>query len=205
MPTKADLLFDALKFSNEDQQRLTASILTRYQDAYQDAIQQQLTNLGRMERAKRASGRELIDLTKFVKRDVNSIASTYNNDLRREISRQLAANPDGGLRLLQFELRAWQAERMRWKDEQISRASAGNGAEYARGLFVQKNRLTASLVTWHASPPIIANSHQECIARVKQGAVTWETAKGWERTHPNCRHIRQLVGQPAIKGDVWRG
>jgi hypothetical protein len=205
MPTKADLLFDALKFSNEDQQRLTASILSRYQDAYQDAIQQQLTNLGRMERAKRASGRELIDLTKFVKRDVTSIASTYNNDLRREISRQLAANPDGGLRLLQFELRAWQLERMVWKDQQISRASAGNGGEYARQKFYEKNKLTGQQFIWDAAPPIIANSHKTCIQRVKAGAVDWQTAKAWERVHANCRHTRQLVGQPAIKGDVWRG
>jgi hypothetical protein len=184
---------------------LICSIRGRYVDAYVDAIQQQLNNLGLPLLARRPTAREYTELGKMASRDAKGIIDTYNNDLRRHIDILLRDSPNAPLDACRAELRAWQAERMRWKDEQISRASAGNGAEYARGLFVQKNRLTASLVTWHASPPIIANSHKECIARVKQGAVTWETAKGWERTHPNCRHIRQLVGQPVIKGDVWRG
>lgn len=205
MPSKASILFDALKFSNADQERLTTSILSRYQDAYRDAIQQQINNLGRTEQARRASGRELITLTQFVRRDVNSIANTYNADLRREIDRLLIVNPDAGLQLLKYELRAWQQQRLRWKDQQISRASAGNGAAYARDVFVQKNRLTGQQFIWDAAPPIVANSHHECIRRVQAGAVTWQTAKGWERTHPNCRHVKRVVGQPAVRGDLWRG
>lgn len=205
MPTKADLIYGEMAMGRKDEVMIVGSIRGRYIDAYVDAIQQQINNLGRTERAKQPTAREYTALGNMASRDAKGIIDTYNIDLRREINRLIASNPDAPLAELKVELRAWQVERLRWKDVQISRASAGNGAEYARDLFIQKNRLTASLVTWHAIPPIVANSHKECIKRVKESPVTWEVAKGWERTHPNCRHMKQLVGRPIVKGELWRG
>lgn len=205
MPTKASLLFDALKFTNDEQRTMSTTVLSRYQDGYQEGIQQMIRDLGRNETARRASGKELRDLIAFTNRDVNSIVNTYDNDLRRKIDALLLGNPDIRLEAAKSDLRQWKEERWIWKSDQVSRASQGNSAAYGRDLFITKNRLTASLVTWDAIPAIIPTSHPECVRRVQRGAVPWSEAENWHLTSPNCRHKKRIAGKPVIKGELWRG
>ncbi|HEX6034426.1 MAG TPA: hypothetical protein VFY83_08325 [Anaerolineales bacterium] len=206
MPTRAEILYDAMAMDRTDALRLTGIIRGRYIDAYVEAIQQMMNDFGLQETARpRPSPREAVTIGEMAVEDAKGIVETYNNDLRRKIDILLRDNPDAPLDAYRAYLNDWYEERRAWKDEQISRASASGGAEYGRGQFIEKNRLTTSLVTWFAIPPIVFNSHQTCIQRVQRGAVSWEEAQDWLPPHPFCRHIRRVVGQPTISGEIWRG
>lgn len=204
MPTKSALLYDAMAMNQQAQNALSASLSQRYQDAYQDTIQQQLDRLGERLSAKRATGSELSALERMASNDAASIASTYNSDLERRI---MQLPPDADLATAKAELRQWQQERSRWKDEQISRSTQGHAADYATDLFISRNKLSAARVIWYAVPPIVANSHPTCIQRVSAGAVPFTETRDWDRPHPNCRHRKQTLLQEAgtITGKVWRG
>lgn len=186
---------------------LTNSLIRRYKDGYKDSIQQQLDHLGIRKSARDATGQELARLERMAANDAASITSTYNSDLERRIDQLIAASPDASLESLKTDLRTWQQERAQWKDEQISRSTQGHAYDYATDLFIRKNRLLGSEVIWYAVPAIIANSHQECIRRVRLGAVPFGETADWERPHPNCRHRKQVLIQTTqdLRGEVWRG
>ncbi len=205
MPTPSDLLYDALRMREPDIDQLSRTIRRRYSEAYKAAISKELEALGRPERGQNPSGAELETIRGFVDRDITSITDTYHRELRSQIDKVLASNPS--LTDAKAQLVAWEQARAGYKEQQIITASRGNGAEYGRGLFFQRNRLTSQKFTWDATPPIVVNSHQTCIARVQAGAVTWNEAKDWERVHPNCRHTRRLEngGAVTITGKVWTG
>lgn len=205
MPTRTELLYEAMAMGRKDEVALIGVIRGRYIDAYMDAIQQMMNDFGSTETARRPTAREYTEIGSMATEDAKGIVETYNADLQRKIDILLRDNPDAPLDAYRAYLKQWSEERSIWKNVQISESSQSNGAEYGRGKFIEKNRLTASLVTWSATPPIIPNSHKTCIDRVKQGAVPWEVARDWQRVHPNCRHIRRLTGTPVIKGELWRG
>lgn len=204
MPDRFTILFDALDMDNATESQLAASLSLRYQDAYQDTIQQQLDRLGERQSAKRATGPELATLERMARDDAASIASTYNSDLERRIA-QLPADID--LATAKAELTRWQQERAQWKNEQISRSTQGHAADYAIDLFISRNKLGSARVIWYALPPIVANSHPTCIERVSAGAVPFVETRDWNRPHPNCRHQKQTLLQEAgtITSKVWRG
>lgn len=191
MPTKYDLLYYQSKLDSEDQRFMRDMVQRRYARAYLAEIQSLLNDAG-VNRVARISAEAAAKINELVNRDVQSMTDTYDRELRNQITRQLQA--DTPYSEQRDELQAWMDNRQQNKFKAVARASAGNAGELARTLFLEKNKLTSGQFTWYAVPPIIATSALECIRRVEQGAVSWETAKDWERVHPNCRHIVRRQG-----------
>src|SRR5690606_20078465 len=145
-------------------------------------IGQEITRLGCTANANRPRAAELNGMRQLIKRDVASITKTFNGWLKRQAQALVNEHPSWSKTQYQQYLEAAQSSFLAGKNQQIINASRGNASEYARKLFYEKNNLTAGLFIWDASPPIVANSHKECIRRVRQGAVPWNVAQNWERT-----------------------
>lgn len=206
MPTQRELLINALKLRPQEVAALTPSIERRYVAAYVDTIGGLIIEYGCTASAKEPTGRALRGLRELVERDIESIVGTLNSDIERKVDQVLKAHPDWSKQQYTAELQIWLSGRNRQKDQQIARASQTNGAEYARTLFIENNRQVDGLYTWDANPPIVENSHKECIQRVKEGAVVWEVAKSWRKTHPNCRHkVQQTTAKAVNCQAIWRG
>lgn len=206
MPSRADTLFSNYKMSSSEIDRLSRTIRRRYSEAYKAAITAELRRLGYDLSGNNPSGNELTDIRKLVDRDVKSIVNTFHTELQSQITKLVAANPDWTPRQFKAALDSWQTQRSSWKEQQIIDASRANAGEYARQRFFEENHFTDGLFSWDATPPILPNSHQECIRRVRDGLVTWEVAQTWQRTHPNCRHrVRGVVLYANDPSRLWLG
>ena len=202
-----NVLYASYCLLDPDANRLRGVITDGYTSAYTQAIDAELRGLGCNLSANSPKGRELAHIKTLVERDVDSIVETFNRELKNQIRRQFAGNPDWSRRQHEQALDNWQQSRLQSKNRLIATATKGNAGEYARTRFVEENRfLQDALYTWFAVPPVLANSHPECIYRVRLGRVTWAVAQEWGRTHPNCRHTRKLASLVVTDcGAIWRG
>ena len=204
---RENVLLSGFQMTNKEQRSLSNQIQKRYIAEYQDTIQQELDALGIDEPARRPRGAELRTIKRMVKGDVESILQTYENEARTFVRNLLKREPDLKVSEYKSRMRDWQRQRWETKIPQLDLASRANAANYARRRFMQKNNLTDGLFIWDASPPIVANSHEECIRRVRLGAAPWQSeAQTWDRPHPNCRHIMvRVVGAPPQASKLFRG
>ncbi|MBD3251286.1 hypothetical protein GF380_02320 [Candidatus Uhrbacteria bacterium] len=206
LTNKGNALYAVMQFRGGELNRLKNVIERRYINAYQSEIARQLQRVGCSGVVSGPSGRELAHLRGLVERDASSIQDTFNKELKNEIKRQVAAHPDWSRRQFRRALEEWQGQRLATKNKLIANATKGNAAEYAIERFIAENGLTDTLYIWDATPPIVFNSHQECIRRVRLGGVTWEVARNWQRTHPNCRHRVSSLSTVRLNcREVWRG
>lgn len=207
MPSRAERLLSEYRFTPGEIDRLSRTIRRRYSEAYKAAITAELRTLGYSNLSGRnPGGSELAEIRALVERDVKSIVATFHRELQNQINRLVAAHPDGSPQQFKVALDTWQARRDEWKEQQIIDASRANAGEYARRRFFEENQFTDGLFSWDASPPLLPNSHQECIRRVRDGLVTWEIAQNWQRTHPNCRHrVKGVVLYANDPRQLWLG
>lgn len=206
LSSRASLLFREYQMRQGEIDRLSRTIRRRYSEAYKAAITAELRRLGYDQQGNNPGGSELAEIRRLVDRDVSSIVETFHRELRQQIDRLVAAYPDWPPQQFKTTLDNWQSQRATWKTQQIIDASRANGGEYARRRFFEENDFTDDLFTWDASPPIVANSHWECIRRVQRGLVDWQEAQGWQRVHPNCRHrVRPAVLYGHDLSHLWRG
>lgn len=203
---QVSFLFSEYKMSSSEIDRLSRTIRRRYSEAYKAAITAELRALGYDFSGNNPSGSELTAIRKLVDRDVKSIVSTFHTELQNQINRLVTANPDWTPQQFKAALDDWQARRSEWKVQQIIDASRANAGEYARQRFFEENRFTDGLFSWDATPPLLPNSHRECISRVGGGLVSWEVAQHWQRTHPNCRHrVKGVVLYTNDSSRLWVG
>lgn len=204
MPTKAELLQNAVQL--RDTPRLKRSIRKRYNRAYKGTVTALLRERDCTQSGRDPSGEHRQAIDALVDRDIESILNTFNRERDNQIARQLQGFPDASLDDHRDMIREWMTTRDAYKDRQIAHASRTNAAEYARSQFYQNNKLVEKLFIWDASPPIVFNSHRECVNRVGQGAVPFDTAQGWSKTHPNCRHqVKEQVPSKINCKEAWRG
>jgi hypothetical protein len=200
------VLYNDLVLEQSEINQLTRSVRDRYIKGYQDFLTQALSKAGCSGVGKRPTGRDLTAINNMVSRDVDSIVNTFNLGAQGLVRRLTNQHPDWSRTQYRAAMNDWQENRLSGKNNQIILASKTNAAEYARQRFINENELDAGLWVWDASPPIVFNSHAECIRRVRLGGVPWSVAEGWQKTHPNCRHAKVRQAAFVLNCEtVWRG
>lgn len=201
-------LFGAYQIRQSEQRLIESGIYERLVLSYQNAIRGELGRAGCSTVVNEPSGSDANALRQIAETKATQITNTHNESLRRQV---IAITQDRAVTLDQAksQLKAWADSRLSNRNNLILTDVAGDGAAYGRQRFAEQNNYLQASVIWDASPPLLPNSHPECKRRVRLGRfrkVTFEEAKGWTRTHPNCRHRIKFVDTPSINcNTVWRG
>lgn len=130
------------------------------------------------------AGPALSELNDMSITDAASIVNTYNYDLAVAILAIASEVPTANRHVYAHRLQGWEANRLKWKAQQINQYSEGTARAKAQADFVQMNRIEgyAILEPKAAVCPV-------CQGWIARGRVPMETAmRNPPPYHPNCPH-----------------
>lgn len=177
--------------NDADQRELAARLEAQMKRAYRETMTDQARRIGYPRtRGNDPSGEDLRNIREQARIDAQSIAQTWNQDVRREIYRLYLANSRGNRNYYYSNLERWAADRARWKDAQIAIMTDGYAANLAKSSFVKNNGLSAQ---WRMTGP--APKEAVCAELMAMGTVEQEVVDANPApVHINCPHIWSLVG-----------
>lgn len=168
-----------------DEDRIRSELLRQRRMFYEAELTHQAAKVGCPGRVGRLSnGAILSELNEMCQRDAKSIVNTYNYDLGIAIQHIRAQVPTANRHVYAYRLKAWDASRSAWKNDQIQQYTENSARAKALQDFYQYNSNigTATLVPKTAVCPV-------CIGWVARGEVSIRTATNNPPPyHVNCPH-----------------
>ena len=205
MSELTDFIFDVYKMTNAEIADTSEAIFDGRTRAWVKSIEAELRRLGCTQKAKAPSGADLSSLRRQSRQDAESIAATYNRDLRRIVETLYAANPRGNQRYYTSNLDIWARERESWKSRQIALNTEQTASYSARVQFRKVNNVTGGRYIYDGPAPV----GPICVRRFGMGVVTWSVVQNEETpAHPNCPHSWKEIEAPkrvATCEELWVG
>lgn len=197
----------------------TITFLYQYQDADIEALARQITErrkaawinklseLARVHGCNRLAGipkgADARELERLSRQDAESIARTFNRDVRREVERIYAENPRANRQTYYARLEKWAKKRDAWKVYSISLNTDGTARQYAFERFYAQNpTLTRSFVA--GGPPAVCDV---CLNIFAMGIVDLAFVQANPLpAHINCPHYYvNAAATPARCETLWLG
>jgi hypothetical protein len=148
-------------------------------------------------------GEDAKELARLSREDAQSIANTFNRDVRRQIERIYTENPRANRSLYFKRLEAWAKKRDTWKVYQIGLNTDGTARHYALTRFYQQNPQLSRNFVASGVPPTC----KLCIKIFAAGVVDLEyTIRNPLPRHIGCPHVyRNAAPMLAQCGSLWLG
>ena len=188
-----------------DEDDLKTALTKQRRRAYEDEISIQLERLGCKKSGRLSGGPALSELSDLSRVDAQSIVSTYNDDLAKEIARIGAANPRANRNTYAKALKVWDEGRATSKGKQIAQYTDSTARRVANKDFFALNDVAgvATIAPSTAKCPV-------CAGWIARGELPLqEIVANSPPYHPNCNHY--LVVLPSKKvslqgcEELWSG
>lgn len=137
--------------------------------------------------------------------DAESIVTTWNRDVDRQLDRLYAANYRGNRHYYAYHMERWAAKRDGWKSKQIATQTEMSTKNYALRRFYEMNGLRGGLSFFDGPQPVC----DDCIDLYTRGPVPQTVVDRYPcQRHINCFHfwtvLRGSVSAPS-PDELWVG
>lgn len=202
MTPLTDTIFNAYAYDQSDIDKLAAKLTEQRRAAWLNSLADMARLHGCSQFPKPPKGADAKKLKTDSIKDAESIANTYNRELRNQIERIYKDNPRANRNTYARRLATWNARRDAYKVYQISLNTDSTARQYAQSRFYSMNPLEPRFV--YSSIPPVSN---ECIRRTAAGVVTLAYVQSHPvPSHVNCPHQwRNVAPQRADCANLWLG
>lgn len=147
---------------------------------------------------------DLAHLRELSQQDAQSIAETWNRDVKRQIERLFTQNPRGNRQYYFSSLEAWAAQRAVWKDAQIAMQTEQTTRQYAQSRFREMNDLVGRSRYVLVGPVPVC---RVCARHFARGLVDEQyIRRNPAPVHIACPHEWSAVNKPKLNcAEVWVG
>lgn len=183
---------------------LEDEILEGSKRAWRTALEEKARAYGCAKSARPPSRGYLSELKARAKADAESIAQTWNRELKNQVIRLYNDNPRANRYYYIDNLEAWASQRNIWKSRQISVQTEQNARALAQNAFRAENGLRGTMYRYTGPPPV----SEICQRRFAMGLVDEETVgKNPTPAHLGpCIHEWQEVATERIPcEEMWLG
>lgn len=180
-------LMNTLGMTGQNATQLQDELTNQYIKAWASEYNRLMQQAGSRRRVLFIPQRVRRQLATSSNRDAQSIVVTYNQDLRRELSRFLSRNPEASSAEVRAHVTTWHTSRQRWKNAQISLTIEGTATQMAQNDFLVQNRAALRNVKARISPQTAVCD--DCQRLVDMGEVSLQVAQANQfPLHINCVH-----------------
>lgn len=198
------LILSLYEMTADDIELLADTILAQSKTAWLAQIEAQAALHGVSNASALLRGVDADKLLADAQEDARSIAATYNRELKAELERLYARNPEGDQEYYIQALTTWSERRAEYKALQIATTVTMRVVHYATSRFIQMNSLFEEKFACSGAPP----KCPICIDYVRQGIVSFEfTQFNPLPAHPNCAHEWIVVNPVFVDNNppLWVG
>lgn len=203
MSRLADLITSLYSYDQDDIDKLAGKLTERRRASWINSLSDLAATHGCSQLAGTPKGTDARKLADDSRADAESIASTYNRELRNQVNRIFAANPRAQRSVYIKQLDAWAKRRDAHKTLTIALNTDGTARQFARERFYQMNVDLSKWFTASGPPPTC----RLCIAIFAAGIVSfaYTQAHPFPR-HQNCPHLYRAVAPTRAEcGRLWLG
>lgn len=204
MPTELITALALLcRMEDSEIQQMEDSLLENRKQAWRTALSEQARQFGCNATPNDPTGGDLRVLRAESGLDALGIATTWERDVERELTRLFNANPQGSRSYYASGMEQWTMQRAAWKSRQIALNTVQSTRFYAQQRFIEENRLRGNRFLFVGPPPVC----RVCVGHFAAGVVDQQYVdRNPTPVHIGCPHEWRL--QTAIRlncSEIWVG
>lgn len=203
MSRLTDTLALLYQYQDADIQKLTARITERRKATWINTLTELTQRHGCKQLPGTPKGADAKELARMSKEDAESIARTFNRDVRRQIERIFKENPRANRNVYYKQLEAWAKARDSWKTQQIGLNVDSTARQFAQNRFYDENSIADSKYIFTGPPPTC----KRCVKLFAAGAVDKSFVRNHQApVHLGCPHLwRNLSIRKMPCDTLWIG
>jgi hypothetical protein len=185
MTALTDAIVNAYAMTDADIAALESAIFEQLRMSWLAQMRTLATQHGAPNATPQLQGAELERLQRKAREDAESIATTYNRELRSQVEAIARRNPSADRSVYIETLNSWGRERGERKTITIAMATILWAAQYGLTMFITRNNLETQLFKAIGATPICP----DCMRIIAAGVVSYQyTQDSPLPFHPNCAH-----------------
>jgi len=187
----------------DDTAQLEARLLEQRKRVWTQALRDEARAHGCNGTPRAPGGGYLVDLTKLAIQDAESISTTWNRDVEKQVERIRAETPTANRFVYAHRMEQWAKERDAYKAPLIALVTETTTREMARDAFRKHNYDGNEKYVFSGPAPTC----QKCVRLFAAGIVSKAFIdKHAAPVHITCPHYWKAVSPPKLKcGEMWLG
>ncbi len=203
MSNLTDVILLLYQYQDADTDKLAGKITERRRAVWINTMRDLARQHGCNQLPKTPKGSDAKELARLSREDAQSIAKTFNQDVKRQIERIYSANPRSNRNAYYRQLEQWTKKRAVWKNMSVGLNTDGSTRYFATKRFYEQNPQLSRMFVASGVPPTC----KICVRIFAAGVVDLKYVNSHPLpAHINCPHYYKNASPTIAEcGKLWVG